>query len=148
MDFGWINLWNGCLVMLMLAPNLLHMLKSKGQGPEPHLPRGLMIAEQAGRFGCMAFMVLPLFVGKFGFSGVPGLALYALGNGALLLAYWGFWAAYRRRKTLSRAMVLALLPTAIFLLTGCLLRHGALVAAALLFGYAHVQITVLTHRVP
>ena len=89
---------------------------------------------------------LPLLVWKFGFGSVEEFLIYLIGNGALLLCYYLSWMLYSRKKTLSVAMALAIIPTAIFLLSGLLLRHWLLVAFAILFGFAHCTITYMTHK--
>lgn len=96
--------------------------------------------------GCIALMWLPLFVWKFGFESAEEFLFYWIANGLLLLSYYLFWARYFRKRTLSTAMALAIIPTLIFLLSGILLRHRLLVLAAVLFGLAHCSITYLTHK--
>ena len=91
-------------------------------------------------------MWLPLLVWKFGFGSVEEFLIYLIGNGALLLCYYLSWMLYSRKKTLSVAMALAIIPTAIFLLSGLLLRHWLLVAFAILFGACHCTITYMTHK--
>ena len=60
--------------------------------------------------------------------------------------YYLSWMLYSRKKTLSVAMALAIIPTAIFLLSGILLQHWLLVAFAILFGACHCTITYMTHK--
>ena len=58
-----------------------------------------------------------------------------------MTAYLIVFALYLRKKTAGRAMVLAILPACIFLLSGLLLRHWLLVGFALLFAVAHIYVT-------
>lgn len=67
-------------------------------------------------------------------------------NGALLLAYLVVWTFCFKRKSLKKAIVLAILPACIFLLSGLLLRHWLLVAFAVLFGIGHISITEINHQ--
>lgn len=145
MEFGWINLLGAVIVVLMLIPNIIYAAGNKPGKPESVIPHYLSVCEQAGRFGCMVLMWLPLFVWKFGFRSVEDLLIYLTVNGVLLLCYYFFWMLYSGKKTLFRAMALAIIPAAIFLLSGILLRHWSLVAAAALFGAAHCKITYMTH---
>ena len=147
MEFGWINLFGGLIVVLILIPNIVYAVKTRGrETAECEVPKVLTVCEQVGRYGCMLFMWLPLFVWKFGFGSMAGLLLYLFGNGALLLAYYAFWIAYAKKKTLIRALTLAIIPTCIFLLSGLTLRYPLLIAFSMLFGCAHTAITVMTHR--
>lgn len=148
MEFGWINLWGACIVVLIMIPNILYacaMRGSKDNSEQAAIPRLLSVCEQIGRFGCIVLMWLPVFVWKFGFASVYDFIAWLLLNIACLLAYYIVWGMYCKKKTLAKAMALAVIPTAIFLLSGFLLHHWCLVVFALLFGYAHCRITFQTH---
>ncbi len=146
MKFGWINLFGAVIVVLIMIPNVIYAAKQEPGGVKTEVPGYLTVCEQAGRYGCIVLMWLPLLVWKFGFKSVEEMLVYLIGNGILLLFYWYFWIRYSRKMTLSNAMALAVLPTMIFLLSGVLLRHWLLVASAVLFGAAHCRITYLTHK--
>ena len=145
MEFGWINLFGGIIVMLMMIPNIVYALKNRDE--QNLCENKLMNAvEQAGRYGCIALMWLPLLVWKFGFKSVPEMLLYFAGNGALLLIYWLVFARYLKKRTARRALALAVLPACIFLLSGLLLRHWLLVGFAVLFAVGHIYVTAVNMR--
>ena len=146
MEFGWINLFGAGIVVLIMIPNIIYAARQKQDETQIEVPHGLSACEQVGRYGCIILMWLPLLVWKFGFGSVEEFLIYLIGNGALLLCYFLSWMLYSRKKTLSVAMALAIIPTAIFLLSGLLLRHWILVAFAILFGFAHCTITYMTHK--
>ena len=109
MKFGWINLFNAGILLLILLPNLLYAIKYKSE--KNLCPSLLMNAiEQAGRYGCMIFLCVPLFVWEFGFASKPEMLLYFAGNALLLAAYWIVYGSYFHKKTPARAMTLAALP--------------------------------------
>ena len=146
MEFGWINLLSAGIVVLIMIPNIIYAAGQKQDETQIEVPRGLSACEQVGRYGCIILMWLPLLVWKFGFGSVEEFLIYLIGNGALLLCYFLSWMLYSRKKTLSVAMALAIIPTAIFLLSGILLHHWLLVAFAILFGACHCTITYMTHK--
>lgn len=146
MEFGWINLFGAGIIVLIMIPNIIYAARQKQDETQIEVPHGLSACEQVGRYGCIILMWLPLLVWKFGFGSVEEFLIYLIGNGALLLCYYLSWMLYSRKKTLSVAMALAIIPTAIFLLSGLLLRHWLLVAFAILFGFAHCTITYMTHK--
>lgn len=146
MEFGWINLFSAGIIVLIMIPNIIYAAGQKQDVTQIEVPRGLSACEQVGRYGCIILMWLPLLVWKFGFGSVEEFLIYLIGNGALLLCYYLSWMLYSRKKTLSVAMALAIIPTAIFLLSGILLHHWLLVAFAILFGACHCTITYLTHK--
>ena len=142
MEFGWINLFGGIIVILMLIPNIVYALRNRD---ERNLceNRLMNILEQVGRYGCIVLMWLPLLVWKFGFRSVFEMLLYFVGNGALLLAYWLVYARYLEQRTAGRALALAVIPACIFLLSGLLLRHWLLAGFAVLFAVGHIYVTTV-----
>lgn len=145
MEFGWINLFGAGIVVLIMIPNIIYAAREKQAETQTKVPNYLFACEQAGRYSCIVLMWLPLLVWKFGFVSAGELLIYLIANGILLLSYYLFWGLYFRKKTLPKAIALAIIPTLIFLLSGILLSHWLLVLAALLFGFAHCMITYLTH---
>ena len=140
MEFGWINVFGAVIVVLMLIPNIVYAIKNKG---EENLcaNRFMNIVEQVGRYACIVLMWMPLLVWKFGFASVLDMMLYMACNGLLLAAYWIAFAFYMKRRTVRLAIVLAVLPSCIFLLSGILLQHWLLVAFAILFAIGHIYVT-------
>ena len=125
----------------MLIPNIIYALKNRG---EKNLctNRALNLTEQIGRYACIVLMWLPLLVWEFGFASVTRMLIYAIGNAVLLTAYLILFAVYFKKKTPGLAVVLAVLPACIFLLSGILLRHPLLAGFALLFAAGHICVTV------
>ena len=140
MEFGWIDGAGAVIVALMLVPNVIYGLRNSGQKNKCK-NRWMNLLEQIGRYGSMALMILPLGVWKFGFPSVAEFLMYLFGNSALLIVYWVFWGFYFRNATPKLALVLAVLPTCIFLLSGLTLRHWLLVLAAVIFGVGHIYVT-------
>ena len=140
MEFGWINVFGAVIVVLMLIPNIVYAIKNKG---EKNLcaNRFMNIVEQVGRYACIVLMWMPLLVWKFGFASVLDMMLYMACNGLLLAAYWIAFAFYMKRRTVRLAIVLAVLPSCIFLLSGILLQHWLLAGFAVVFAIGHIYVT-------
>ena len=140
MEFGWINVFGAVIVVLMLIPNIVYAIKNKG---EKNLcaNRFMNVVEQIGRYACIVLMWLPLLVWKFGFASVLEMILYMSCNGLLLAAYWIAFAFYMKRRTVRLAIVLAVLPACIFLLSGILLQHWLLAGFAVVFAIGHIYVT-------
>ena len=141
MKFGWINIFGAIIVILMLIPNIVYAIKNKNE-KKPCPNRFMNIIEQIGRYACIVLMWLPLAVWKFGFASVFEMVLYMACNGMLLTAYWISFAVYMKRRSVPLALVLAILPACIFLLSGILLRHWLLVGFAVLFAVGHIYVTL------
>ena len=142
MEFGWINLFGAVIVITMLIPNIVYAIKNRNF-KNKCVNKIMNFIEQIGRYGCIILMWLPLFVWKFEFSSVDMFLIYLLGNGLLLLFYILFWVLYFKRQSTSGAIVLAIIPTCIFLLSGLTLHHWTLVAFAVLFGLGHIYVTLV-----
>ena len=141
MEFGWINLFGAIIILIMLIPNILFALKNK-DARNLCKNRFMNILEQAGRYGCIILMWLPLFVMKFGFPGVFEMIIYMIGNFVLLAAYLILFAIYFKKKTAKLAIVLAILPVCIFMMSGILLRHWLLVGFSVIFAVGHIFVTI------
>ena len=140
MEFTWISFLGAIIVVLMLIPNILYAIKNRGE-KNSCTNRYMNAIEQTGRYACIVLMWLPLLVWRFRFYSDFATFFYFIGNGCLLAAYWIVFAAYLKGKNKLRALILAVLPTCIFLLSGLLLRHWLLVGFASLFGIGHIYVT-------
>ena len=140
MEFGWINLFGAVIVIVMMIPNVVYAIRNK---EEKNLCTNVAmnLIEQIGRYACIVLMWFPLLVWKFGFAGVLEMLVYLIGNGLMLFVYLIVFVRYLKEKSSQRAMILAVLPACIFLLSGLLLRHWLLVLSALLFAIGHIYVT-------
>ena len=142
---GWLNLFGLIIVVLMMIPNILYALRHR-DAENKCTNRLVNLAEQIGRYGCLFLMVCNVGVAELGFASVGAFLVYLLGNAALLLAYFACWIVYAKKQSLFSALLLAILPTLLFLLSGLTMRHWLLVGFALLFGAAHIYITAVNAR--
>lgn len=141
MEFGWLNITGAAMILLLLIPNMIYAAH-KPKEKQASIPPWINMAEQAGRFGCMALMVLPLGVGSFGFASVEAFLICAAACALLLAAYYLFWLVYSRTGSRSSALMLAVLPCLLFMLRGAFLRHWLLTAFGAVFAAAHIYITL------
>ena len=140
MEFGWINLIGAIIVTLILIPNIVYALRNNSPDDQPH-NTVMILLEQIGRYSCIIFMWLPLLVWKFEFKSIAAMSLYLGGNTLLVVLYYIFWRLYFKHGGNFNAIVLSVIPTCIFLLSGFLLRHWLLMISAVLFGIGHIYIT-------
>lgn len=145
MKFNWINLFGGIIVLLILIPNIIYALKNKEETPEKS-NIVIRITEQVGRYACMLLMIVPLFVGEFGFSPLELMFNYLIGNLILLVFYYIFWVLFAKNKSLDKALALAAIPTLIFINSAISVKHWTLLVFALLFGASHIYITYKNNK--
>lgn len=137
--WNWINVFGIIIVALILVPNIIYAIKYRNVENKCR-NRGMNLLEQIGRYACMLFMVLHIGGGD-GFGSVAFFLMYLLGNAVLLLVYWIVWLLYFAKQAVWKSIMLAVVPTLIFLLSGITLAYIPLMVSALIFGVAHIYVT-------
>ena len=136
----WLNVFGLILVILLLIPNIVYAIKVKDQ-KNLCTNKFMNILEQIGRYACMFLMVFNIGIAEFGFGSVAAFLIYGIGNVLLLLSYWIIWMLYFHKQSFGKQIVLAILPTCLFLLSGITMRHYLLILFGLVFGVGHVYVT-------
>lgn len=144
-NIQWINLLGLLIITLLMIPNIIYAIRNK-DSKDLCTNKVVNILEQVGRYGTMFLMVFNIGILEFGFSSVNVMLLYTFGNILLIVIYWVFWGIYFKRQSLMPALMLAIIPTVIFLLSGITLRHYLLVLFAILFGICHVYVTYVNNE--
>lgn len=145
MEFNWINIFGGIIVVLMMIPNIVFAVKNKEYKPDK-TKKAVTVIEQIGRYACIILMVFPLFVWEFGFSPLEFMFVYIIGNTVLLILYYAFWVLYFKSRTIGKALALAIIPTLIFIISAISVRHWALLVTAVIFGVSHIYITYINNK--
>lgn len=143
-EWGMINTFNAVVLVIIFIPNIIYSIRHKGEdiGDKYH-NRVLFICEQIGRYASMFLMLFPIGCEdfEFGYKSADLFIVHVLLDIVLLIVYVVVWCLYEHKKTMDRSLVLAIVPTLIFLISGLLLQHWFLVFAAILFGIGHIYIT-------
>ena len=139
----------GLVPLLILLPNILWLIFASisEAGSQVDVPLWLTLIENAGR---LATLILPVFYAldlnrKFS---IP----VALLMGVFLILYYACWARYfinGRQAVLLKAplfsipLPMAVFPICIFLLSSYLMHSWGMLAAAALFGIAHLWVSAI-----
>lgn len=110
-----------------------------------HPTRALAAAEQIGRYGCFAFMIVNIPDTWFGWWSDEAFAVYLIADTVLVLLYCALWVYCWRRPGMLRALSLSAIPSALFLFSGIMSRSIPLTFAALLFAPCHIIISCKPH---
>ncbi len=140
LGLGFLNLMGLILVVLLLIPNIVYAIKFRDQ-KNKCTNRIMNILEQIGRYACMFLMVFNVGIAEFGFGSKEAFLIYLFGNVILMLAYQITWVLYFISESYPKQMVLAILPTLLFLLSGLTMGHWLLVMFAIIFGVSHIYVT-------
>lgn len=141
MEFSFLNIFNGAVIVLILIPNIVWFAKHKNDGTS-YKNFAVNVIEQIARYMCMILMIFPLFIGKFGFGSVIGMIICLDGCALMVLLYWAAWFFYAKKPSAAKRIALAVIPVVIFLLCALEYRYPALAVSAVIFGAAHIYITV------
>lgn len=136
---GWINPYGLAVMAVIMVPNIAFAVRRKGGFENRWKKRWVELLEQIGRFACFALMIVML--PGTGFGSDEAFVAYLIIDGGLTLAYCGIWMVCFRRNSVFRALALSILPSAIFLLSGMLLRSIPLIAASAVFAPCHIAIS-------
>lgn len=137
---NWINMYGLFIMVIIMIPNIIFGIKNKNYESE-YRNNMIEIIEQIGRFGSMFFMIVNIPVLTYGECFANGKLVYAVVNGILVLFYCFTWVLYFQRETKAKALVLAIIPTVIFLFSGIILTQVLLIITAVFFGVGHITIT-------
>lgn len=137
---SWINIFGLVIVILILLPNILYAVKFHGLENKCK-NKTMIIIEQIGRYLSIFLSIFNIGLIEFGFSSVEAFIVYFVGNTILMISYWIIWCQYFKNMVLWKSITLAIIPTAIFLLSGITLRHYLLVTSAIVFGIGHIYVT-------
>ena len=142
---SWLNVFGLIFVILLLIPNIIYAVKY--HDVENLCKNKVMnMLEQIGRYGSMFLMVFNIGIAEFGFASTNTFLIYFLGNILLMLAYWTVWIIFFVNPSMWNRIALAIIPTLLFLLSGCTLRHIFLIITAIIFGIGHIYVTYVNAK--
>lgn len=139
---AWFNLFGLIFMAVIMIPNIVFALKCKDGFDNTWQNKTVEILEQIGRFGCFALMVVNIPGTVFGFWSDEAFALYLTVNSLLTLLYCLIWIFCFKKNSMFRAVSLSVLPSAVFLFSGIMMRSVLLIAAAVIFAPCHILISV------
>lgn len=145
LGMSWLNVFGLVFVVLLLIPNIIYAVKYRDV--ENLCKNKVMnVLEQIGRYGSMFLMVFNIGIAEFGFVSTNAFLIYFLGSIVLMLAYWIIWIIFFVNQSMWNRMALAIIPTLLFLLSGCTLRHILLIITAIVFGIGHIYVTYINAK--
>ncbi len=140
-----ISIFRLCIVILMLLPNIMYAVKIKSF-QNKYSNKVMNTLEQVGRYGSMFFMVFNIGLYEFGFRSLKAFKIWVFLTALLLLMYWINWYRFFRSPRTALPILLAILPGAIFIISGLFLIHWLLILCGILFGISHIYVTYENNR--
>ena len=135
-----INFYGLAIVALIMISNIVFAMKTKDGFENLWNNKTVETLEQIGRFGCFGFSFVNV---PYTVMGLPdgALPIYLSVSGILLVLYIGGWVLLWKKSGLCRAILLSVLPSALFLFDGIICRSLLLTAAALIFAPCHILLS-------
>lgn len=140
-----INFIQAGILWGVIIPELLFSIHHASAESKPK-NKIFSVIEQIGRYASMLLMILPLGISEFGFASSEEVVIYFAANGAMLFVYIIIFVLFFRNQSFSKAMLLAVIRIAIFILCGVLLRHYLLIIFAVIFAIGHIPCTVKLYK--
>ncbi|MDF2908255.1 MAG: hypothetical protein K0R34_3576 [Herbinix sp.] len=137
---NWINIPALIIVVLMLLPNVIYAIKLKSFENKCK-NKAMNILEQVGRYSSMFFMVFNIGLYEVGFRSNIAFVIWLFLTILFLLLYWLFWFIFFKSPRTALPIILAILPSAIFITSGFILRHWLLIISGILFSIGHIYVT-------
>ena len=138
---GWFNYYGLVAVAIILIPNIISAIVDKSAFENKFNNKAMLVLEQIGRYGCIAFMVFNIPYTYFDFWFDNALLVYLIANGILLVLYILGWIVFRKRQNTAKALWLSVTPTVLFLFSGIILLSVPLICFGVIFGIAHITIS-------
>ena len=137
----WIDIFGVIFIVIIMIPNIIYVLKTKGGFENKWNNKLVEIIEQIGRFGCFGFMIVNIPGTWFGWWSDEAFVIYLIVNIILIALYCAIWFFCFRRDTVFKAVSLSVIPSVIFLFSGIMSRSILLIIASVLFAPAHILIS-------
>lgn len=137
----WINFFGLCFMTVIMVPNIIFAVKCEGSFENLWKNKAVETLEQIGRFCCFGFMIINIPGTLSGFASDEAFALYLIVDCALVFLYCAVWAVCFKKDGMLRAVALSVLPAALFLFSGIMLRSVPLIISALIFAPCHILIS-------
>ncbi|MCC3866642.1 hypothetical protein [Terrisporobacter mayombei] len=142
---AWLNIYGLIAMIIIMIPNVIFAMKEKNFESK-YNNKVVELIEQIGRFGSMGLMIFNIPLLDYGYWFTKGKVLYVSSIAVLSILYCFVWFLYFQKASIEKAILLAIIPTILFLLSGIIQGKVLLILSAILFGITHIIITYYNNR--
>ena len=137
----WFNPFVLVFITIIMIPNVVFAIRCKDGFANNYRNKTAELVEQIGRFGCFGFMIFNIPGTWIGWASNESFALYLTLDALLVTLYCILWIVCWKKNGMFKALVLSIIPSVVFLISGIMSRSILLTVAALLFAPAHIFIS-------
>ncbi|MGN1442642.1 MAG: hypothetical protein ACI4XE_02230 [Acutalibacteraceae bacterium] len=137
----WFNVFGLVFIIIIMIPNIIFAIKCKDGFDNKWKNKKIETAEQIGRFGCFAFMIINIPGTWFGWWSDEAFAVYLIVDTIFVTLYCIIWIVCFRKSSVFRALALSVIPSVLFLFSGIMSRSVLLVLTSVIFAPSHITIS-------
>lgn len=134
------NYFGIIFIIVLLLPNIYASIFKKELFANKFDDRLLIKLENIGRYLCMILMVINIQDLYGGFKNVEAFVAYLGINIILLGLYYITWFIFYKFNSIYKNMILGIIPSLMFIISGILQNHLLLIISGIVFAYAHLKI--------
>ena len=134
------NYFGIIFIIVLLLPNIYASIFKKELFVNKFDDRLLIKLENIGRYLCMILMVINIQDLYGGFKSVEAFVAYLGINIILLGLYYITWFIFYKFQSIYKNMILGIIPSLMFIISGILQNHLLLIISGIVFAYAHLRI--------
>ena len=134
------NYFGVIFIIVLLLPNIYASIFKKELFVNKFDDRLLIKLEKIGRYLCMILMVINIQDLYGGFKSVEAFVAYLGINIILLGLYYIVWFIFYKFNNIYKNMILGIIPSLMFIISGILQNHLLLIISGIVFAYAHLRI--------
>lgn len=135
-----LNYFGIIFIIVLLLPNIYASIFKKELFVNKFDDRLLIKLENIGRYLCMILMVINIQDLYGGFKSVEAFVAYLGINIILLGLYYIVWFIFYKFNNIYKNMILGIIPSLMFIISGILQNHLLLIISGIVFAYAHLRI--------
>jgi len=139
----WFNYYGLVILIIIMIPNIVFMIKNKKESFKNKLNNKILeVFEQIGRYSTFAFMIINIPYTYKGFYFVNSEVIYIIVNAVLVFAYLLGWIIFWGTSSLTRSLILSIVPSLIFIFSGIITLNIPLIVSSLIFAPCHIIISI------
>ena len=134
------NYFGIIFIIVLMLPNIYASIFKKELFVNKFDDVLLIRIEKIGRYLCMILMVINIQDLYGGFKSVEAFVAYLGINIILLGLYYIVWFIFYKFNNIYKNMILGIIPSLMFIISGILQNHLLLIISGIVFAYAHLRI--------
>ena len=134
------NYFGIIFIIVLMLPNIYASIFKKELFVNKFDDRLLIKLENIGRYLCMILMVINIQDLYGGFKSVEAFVAYLGINIILVGLYYIVWIIFYKFNNIYKNMILGIIPSLMFIISGILQNHLLLIISGIVFAYAHLKI--------